>query len=221
MKRVKQDIGKLFVLSLFILLSSSAFGQDSIVTMGKYALQFQVSQDLTLGSFLGTVISGKYHMSGKNAIRIGVSYSTSMSNTSATGVSSPTDYYDQVSQRYQTNIDIIAQYLYYPTGVGEFFMYCGIGPRLGGNFYDSFVISNSPNGQSGWTDYHNGWSAGLIGTLGVEWAFFDQMSLTGEYGISYLYSYTKGGASRQYKSFIENRYTLNGNDVRFGLSIYF
>ena len=40
---------------------------------GKFALQFQISDNFNLTNFQGTTFSGKYHFSGSDAIRLGLS----------------------------------------------------------------------------------------------------------------------------------------------------
>ena len=40
---------------------------------GKFALQFRITNNFSLSNFQGTILSGKYHFSNRDAIRLGVS----------------------------------------------------------------------------------------------------------------------------------------------------
>ena len=63
----------LFVSQLFITtgFSQSTSYLDSL--NGKYALQFQISENFNLSSFQGTTFSGKYNFSSRDAVRLGLS----------------------------------------------------------------------------------------------------------------------------------------------------
>jgi hypothetical protein len=39
---------------------------------GKFSLQFQINENFSLSDFQGTVISGKYHFSKRDAVRLGL-----------------------------------------------------------------------------------------------------------------------------------------------------
>jgi len=213
-------------ISLIMVSTFFLHAQDSTSLAGKYALQFQISQDFTLSNFLGSVISGKYHLTNKNAIRIGLGFSTTMGNqSSATQYSSGESDANNVSESNNQSFDITAQYMITPVISDKIRFYCGAGPKFGLSFSKTNNTSNVVNAAQ-YVDKQNtkGYSAGVMCSAGVEWFFSSKMSLCAEYGLTYVYSYTKN--TRDYNGSHTTtqetyNYSFNGNNVRFGLSVYF
>jgi hypothetical protein len=211
---------------MLLFISPSLNAQDPTSLAGKYALQFQVSQNFTLSSFMGSVISGKYHLTNKNAIRIGLGFSSTMGNqSSVTQYSSGASDVNNVSEGNSQSVDITAQYMITPVISDKIRFYCGAGPKFGLNFSKINNTSNAVN-TSQYIDKQNtkGYSAGIMCSAGVEWFFSSKMSLCAEYGLTYVYSYAKitGDYNGSYTATQETyKYSFDGNNVRFGLSVYF
>ncbi len=212
-----------FVLLLFV--SPSLQAQDSTSLAGKYALQFQISQNFTLSNFLGSVISGKYHFTNESAIRLGIDFNATMSNESK-----KTDYNNvntSENDSYQTNsqtINIITQYIFYPVISDNIKFYYGIGPSIGLGFSKNGTTYNNTGGYfSSRNQTGKSFSAGVQGSAGVEWFFAKKLSLCAEYALSYVYSYSKveGNPNNDHVEQRNYNYSFTGNNVRFGLSVYF
>jgi hypothetical protein len=76
MKHKKYHLIYFFSLLFFILtLTNTTSAQTSYLDSldGKYALQFQISENFTLSDFQGAILSGKYHLGKRSAIRLGLS----------------------------------------------------------------------------------------------------------------------------------------------------
>ena len=69
----------------------------------------------------------------------------------------------------------------------------------------------------------DGFSFGLEFILGVEWMFYDNMTLSAEYGINADYSKSdaKEVEGETIQESTRKTYNLNYNRVKFGLSVYF
>ena len=226
MFRVKSFLNSSLIAFLFIsITSSNLFAQDSISLAGKYALQFQISQNFTLGNFLGSVISGSYHLTNTSSVRIGLSYTGTMDNTDKMNNNdSLSNLENTTNDVNSTSIDLMVQYLVATPVTNNILFYWGAGPR-GGVIFSKTTNNHTQTATQNYanSEKKNGWSAGAMASAGVEWFFSRQMSLLAEYGISYLYTYTKTTTtSGQYTYEIkEYNYSLGGSSVRFGLSVYF
>lgn len=218
-------VSRLFcVLSLICFLSASSIAQKKEEHKGKYALQFQISQNFTLSSFQGSVISGKYNFSENDAIRLGVGINTNnQENNELNTYSNQAPNYSRVNTNIFNNYSVGIQYIrnnYYSNGINFYF---GGGPNIG--YYYNGNTYKDINGGS--RSIETQWSYGIGALAGVEWYFLDRMSLSAEYGILFNhYEDTKSNTQivAQSGSGIEskiNGFNVNGNSVRFGLSVYF
>ena len=70
-----------FINSTFISISSSQNVSYLDSLDGKFALQFRITDNFSLSNFQGTILSGKYHFSKRDAIRLGISLSLSSSDS--------------------------------------------------------------------------------------------------------------------------------------------
>ncbi len=215
----RKSISLIAILILFSAFTSSQ-AQDTTSLAGKYALQFQVSQNFTLSNFLGSVISGKYHFTNESAVRVGLGLSASMNNQTS-GQESQSGVLESNAQ----SIDLTTQYMITPVISENVRFYFGAGPKLGLNYskYDN-VTNPSNHSQTSEKASTKGYSVGVLCSAGVEWFFMNRMSLCAEYGLTYVYSYSK--INRNYNKSVSTEqktynYSFNGNDVRFGLSVYF
>lgn len=220
-----------FIIIVLFSVAVSVNAQDSTSLAGKYALQFQVSQNFTLSNFLGSVISGKYHFTNESSIRVGLGFSTNMDNRSSKdqyNLSPSID--DRVYETKSQSLNLVVQYMVAPVLTDNIRFYCGIGPKW------EVGYSKISSGQSDFTNgihYYNrinrtsnDYSIGLLCSAGVEWFFTKKMSLCAEYGLSYAYSYSKINDDR-FTSYYNTsdlkvyNYTFSADNVRFGLSVYF
>jgi len=220
-----KGISLIVMLVLFSAFTSSQ-AQDTASLAGKYALQFQISQNFTLSNFLGSVISGKYNCSNTSAIRVGFDFTTTMGNQSNANHDFYTGYSsNSLSENNTQSIGLVAQYLWEAPLGDNIKFYYGVGPKLGIGFSKQTYAGSSTSSSYSYQKYINkNISAGFLGSAGVEWFFSKKMSLCAEYGISYLYNYTKN--SNNSNTSMEQTvrtysYSLRGDNVRFGLSVYF
>ena len=98
---------------------------------GKFALQFQINENFSLSDFQGTVLSGKYHFSSRDAVRLGVSldFGDSESKTEVTRLD--TAQIDNADQdRNQFGVTINTQYIHYIVTTEDISFFSGIGPFL-------------------------------------------------------------------------------------------
>ena len=74
MKHKKYHLIYFFSLFFILLIVATTNAQSSYLDSldGKYALQFQISENFTLSDFQGTTLSGKYQTGKRTAIRLGV-----------------------------------------------------------------------------------------------------------------------------------------------------
>ncbi len=215
-----------FVVILLFSVTVSVNAQDSTSLSGKYALQFQISQNFTLGNFLGSVISGKYNCSGTSAIRIGVDFTTTMGNQSngnhefSSGYSS-----SNLNENNTQSIGVVAQYLWEAPLEDNIQFYYGVGPKLGFGFtHQNSANSSTSSSYIYYKQTSKNFSVGFLGSAGVEWFFSKKMSLCAEYGLAYLYNYTKNSINTSTSTEQTVRiysYSLRSDNVRFGLSVYF
>jgi len=225
-------------ISISILLFSftfSSFAQTDTTKIdlaGKFALQFQITDNFTLSSFQGGTFSGKYHFSNNSALRLGVTLSQSNIDEEY----SETNVYPDITNIGSTEnnysnyqISFSLQYIDYLKTINSIAMFYGGGVnyftspqnRESSAKYEVPTVSNS-------ADYNNyGFGVSLL--IGVEWFVRSNMGITAEYGTGYQYSaYEKvnvnediiNDISRNSKS-TQTRYGFSPSSVRFGISIYF
>lgn len=160
----------------FMLLSLQVFGQDSThnsLVPGAFALQFQ-SNGFYLQPFQSGGFSCKYQTSSLSAFRfgVGVNARSNLSQTVVGYIYSSGDY---------ISIDIDLQYQRYLKTAEDISLYAGAGPYYSCDFYErGNTLYDS--------DY---WSVGFKGFVGMEWFFKKSMSLSGEYGISAGYHFSR------------------------------
>lgn len=225
----------------------TAFGQEpsqssTALRDGTWALQFQVASNFTLASFQGATISGKYHFSSKDAIRVGVTLSgNTSSNDETLGSFAGDTSIGTGSSNTDRNgylVAVTSQYIVYPDLGGVVRPFVGAGPLLSYQHSknESENITSAPGSvslrrTSSLTG--NSWGVGISGVIGVEWFFAQSFSLLGEYGLSIQYQ--KGNGSSRYEEWYSGAaapdrktigeshlkgWSLTSNNVRFGLTVY-
>lgn len=177
----------------------------------KWALQFGIRSDLTLGTFESGSVSFKQQLSKRSALRYGVTihyfYSDSAGEYHATENELSVFY-----QRY-VNPDAIAKFYW---GTGPYLL---IGYQYGLHKYDDMYDER----------IQKQWGAGWYVVGGVEWFVTDVISLHVEYRGGALYSWH----SYRFESMMPNSVVKvwerdnssfrfsNSDNVLFGLSVYF
>jgi len=214
----------LFVFSLFI---NTGFSQNTSYLDsldGKFALQFQITDNFQLSNFQGTVISGKYHFSKRDAIRLGLEISMSDTETEVTVKNLDTNYVDQLADESNGFGFILnCQYIHYIRGTEDISLFGGVGPYF--QYYNSNnkrdivedEIERSLEAET------NRYAIGADLLIGVEWWFHKYMSLSAEYGLKFsYYSSEIINKDDSRESISESTsFNISGNHVKFGIAVYF
>lgn len=206
------------ILFLFVLLftpcpTSYAQSEDTQTPPSdRWALQFQITNNFTLGSFQGTLLSAKKQLSERKAFRIGVDLRSSYRDESVDG--SVADV--QAEDRNAQHVFLDAQFITYPISGDVIAAYWGAGPRVG---FSRQVDDREVAKIIEWT-----FAGGIGGVLGVEWFVRPRISLTAEYGAELTYErrvrdqdFNEGGTLER----TENAIMLAPRSVLFGISVYF
>jgi hypothetical protein len=232
----RQNRRSVIIIALLLLIGTGLRAQsggissaDRFVTQS-WALQFGVSSNLTLSSFQGALFSVQHHFNSGNAIRIGMEGSLSHSSSeesfasaySIDGTSASTD---------RQSVTLTTQYIHYLNPGAEILAYWGTGPLIGYSHLQS--TSRNVNGayvNTGSIRGHS-WIGGMQALLGTEWFFANALSLHAEYGLSIRYTWNTSTYSSSSESIdtysstmrhtTNSGWSLSGNNVHLGLSVYF
>jgi hypothetical protein len=206
-------------------------------------MDFGISSNFTLSTFQGTTISIGKFISDHQKYRIGISTSVNSNSADQNADSFTADTLvsrsKQNSETDSYSLQLSFQYLTYATPNAHTSFYFGIGP-FGGIGWDknnngstNYYVNTSQdrtNSNSSRTNY----SIGILGSLGVEWFFSENISLHAEYGLAATYiwskneSTNKNGTTSPYTYYASNKNTnssstsnwsLAGQKILFGLSI--
>jgi hypothetical protein len=235
MKHKKYHLIYFYSLLFFILsLASTTNAQipylDSLD--GKYALQFQISENFTLSNFQGAILSGKYQLGKTSAVRLGISlnFDDSSLDEQETIIDTlnPNNESKKNSEGNSVGFTVNSQYIAYLVSTNDVGFYIGSGPTFSFRNYDteSKYSYNSLDDRN--TSYSDDfYSIGLDAIAGVEWSFYKNMSLSAEYGIKFYYYHgtEKWTANYEYATRTDERtregIELTANYVNFGISVYF
>lgn len=219
--RILLSILFLILISTSSTYSQSSSGLDSLE--GKFALQFQISEDFTLTNFQGTTFSGKYHFGSRSAVRVGLS--VNLNNSDAENNQTFLDTSLTVSANANQNVfgmTIRSQYIHYFPAMYDIAFFIGGGPFIGFNNGTNEVINTNYDPtyrKQTFDDFFTGMDL----LVGVEWMFTKNMSLSAEYGIRFSYNSETRKLEDDYfiiESTIK-RYNIGNGDVNFGISVYF
>lgn len=190
---------------------------------GTKALLFQISNNFTLRSFEGGLISFKHHFSEKNALRIGISFSGNHDENTDHNVSYPVDTLNQHFKDVNStaSFSIYSSYIHYLNNTSVIKTYYGIGLYVG---YDHRYLTYDENPYNN----INTWSFGPTGLFGVEWFPHSNIGLIAEYnfsgklsfGKSYVLNYRSSDGSGIKTHTTTYSYGLGQQNVRLGLSVY-
>lgn len=208
-----------FILSLVSTTTAQTSYLDSLD--GKFALQFQISDNFQLSSFQGSTLSGKYHLGKRSAIRLGLSIELNSFEKEETILSDTLNDYGTNRDSKLIGMSLNAQYIYYLAVNDDIAAFGGIGPfftyqYLNSNEYD-------PDGNFIYEQKQTNYIPGLDIIFGVEWWFNKSMSLSAEYGLSLSYSSSNYKVKRTYyeSKIVLTRWDISAMHVNFGISVYF
>jgi len=204
---------------------------------GSWSVQFRITSNFNLSSFIGNNLSVKYHLAPHHAIRLGIAingYNRSQDNNQQSN--------SEITDNQKINdfsILLRPQYIYYPYTDKSVVLFLGAGPylrydylKLDGtrkhNVADTLVYSDIEYRKQTRSYF------GLSIVAGVEVFILDFLSLHAEYGSLFYYSHYKQDreVTREYSKPESSTSTTNtkGKDdnyyftpesVLFGVSIYF
>ena len=229
-------IGKAALIFLFFLIplfyaSSEIFAQDTVqedmaenpLDEKDWALQFEISDNFTLTSFQGTILSVKYHLDTQKALRLGTSIDlftgTKKDNNDGPG------YADGTKENASTyDITITFQYVRYPQSKRRVLFFYGAGPFL--EYKSDSYTYKKENSYSDQEHEETIWGLGISGIIGGEWFVTQDISLLGEYGAKAGYYSSKNSHEEEngYDGVDEievQEFILEPLSVKFGVSVYF
>jgi hypothetical protein len=193
----------------------------SILSNGRWALQFQVGNDFTLSSFQGSTISAKRQLSDRSAYRVGLQLAIDLDARDEEVTR--TDYENDTSERdaYNQAIGLNMQYLRYNESTSPIKLFYGGGPFV--VFQNSKTTSSEDDFTRETTSKVLG--AGLNGLIGVEWFVGENISLHAEYGLELGYKWINQRQEKSTTYDFSNDVTshsldLRGEGVLFGVTAY-
>ncbi|GMR25468.1 MAG: hypothetical protein BMS9Abin39_0768 [Ignavibacteria bacterium] len=224
-----QSILKIYFAFLFasLIFVSTGFSQstsylDSLD--GKFALQFQINENFSLSNFQGTTLSGKYHFSARDAVRLGLSLSFSDSDGEVS--SNALDTINVITNTIDNSsygITVNTQYIRYIKGTDDISFFAGGGPFIDYSTSTSNGEIREKQPVEKYKSTRDSYSLGMNLLLGVEWWFHKYMSLSAEYGMKFMYRYRKTinelGVVRRELS--EKNFRISANIINFGITVYF
>ena len=228
----------LIITFLILGLSIQLFAQtDTLNLKGKWALQFQVTENFTLDDFQGAAFSGKFHFNNHSAIRVGVDLNgfSSDENHTIENVDGDSLHFMEESRAFgRTTIKIGIQYLHYTTISNSISMFIGGGL----SHYTSPDYTRDVNDEDNLitrSGRFSGYGADFI--LGTEWFVKSNIGISAEYNSGYSYSksnittifYEENNLSDEiaeenylYKRSVSfDNSSFNNHKVKFGVTVYF
>jgi len=228
--------GALLFLGL-IICGSRVDARENSLQKGSWALQFEISGVLTTGGKPGTVFNLKHQYTDHSAIRLGVSLDANTSDIdSKTDRAPEANYTDWEKQNTDNeNIELIGEYIYYPSPASDLNMFVGFGPHIKytrQNRNNEYYTSRAEPETASRVIYEyftDTWTFGGAGGLGCEWFFARQFSLLAEYCLflDYEHSHENRSESRtpgndSYTDKLRrDTFYIRPLFARFGLSFYF
>jgi len=191
----------------------------------QWALQFEIDgADLT--AFEGLVFSGKYHLSRGSALRLGIGYNYTASVTQSVNPD-PADRSTE-SKFTEHNMQLALQFVRY-LSVGSYFNpFLVAGAQYGGGWYERSQFQTQPGLTDGYVLEGQFQSLGLVLGLGVEWFATRRISFLAEYRFLIQHVWDESRQRRESPpgqtvdqvGWDSERWSVGGDSVRFGLSLY-
>ncbi|MEX2456315.1 MAG: hypothetical protein WD381_03335 [Balneolaceae bacterium] len=201
-----------FTLLLFIS-SSMVFAQDSepnhSLTEDAKALQFSITENFTLSSFEGNVFSYTWHSSDDRANRLSLGMQNWFLNETDPNADA------ELSRNVDIDLNLSYSRIHYTDIENDIKFYLGYGPGV--HFTHHYRTSTSQD------FYNTGVGVSFHGLTGVQWFFHPSISMHAEYGASLQTQFIREKRENQQGDVNRNNnsFSLSGDGVRFGLSVYF
>jgi hypothetical protein len=195
---------------------TQAQSENEAPSPGDWALQFQVNDNFTLGSFQGSVLSVKHQIADQRALRLGASFDvvSRSREINEDAIADVPDSDDEARQQFQ----IDAQYLYTSDWESAILPYAGGGPT----FMMRRTRDESSTGtQEGTNRLYGG---GLVGVFGVEWMVHSAIGISAEYGVQAIYTHESREIERSSTTVFDRtdtEWNVGARSVLFGVSVYF
>jgi len=240
----KQRVSVLILIIGILIAFSQSFAQDkndeaTTRTKNRYdslwAIQFQINNNFTLGTFQGSFLSVLRRISPTSAWRLGIGlgFTTNDNDQNNHQVPDTTYRYSDNHTNSSQNIYVVFHYVKYFNIEGEVNVYMGIGPAVNFSNHRDDVENNTfkdslLSGQKTITDSHSS-SIGANGSFGVEWYATRSISLVAEYGATLNYTWGSSSSNQTYLHYdpaihsesTSHSFNLTSMGVKFGLSAYF
>jgi hypothetical protein len=194
------------------------------ILKGSWSFQFAITDEFSLSSFKGSMVSAKKHLSEHSAMRFGISINAINQNHQ---YSYPSIYVLRSDRDYNSlGIKIALQYLYYKHSQSRVKPFIGIGPTIS-FIYDEYLTRDSENPMRIWQSYYkHTLIAGIQANWGIEWFISKSISLTAEYGA--VIEFTNHFAESEGYSYFAapeeyaiDKLSFHATPVNLGLSVYF
>ena len=215
-KSFRKHVFQAFILLILFLNCSFIYAQDSL----DFALQFQIEEHFSIRDFHGTLISGKYHINQKSAIRIGIGFTLKNQDNKTEQKQFASNTWNEKMKKNISDyyMQINMQYLRYLSNIADTKLYIGAGP-----FWDYNSLENS-NITLGFTEKNEFWRIGLKIIIGIEYFVVKNISFSGEYSPSFCYFHNESHEKNDSSVYFRNTssgYQIDNEKVRIGISIYF
>jgi opacity protein-like surface antigen len=202
-------------------------------------LQYEAtSLDGALSGLQGSLFSGRYHFSGQQALRVGVSVNASIEDEDEVNElrrdAPAMDRTEQRSEQDSQDYVLSVEYVHYVRPTDQLFVYAGAGPRVGYNTSNQKRTLLDQGGSRSEKDMveRTAYRIGLTGALGVEWFVHPHISLSVEYPLAVEYIngdeestsrlVEDGSVEREQTSTTEtDRYEIGGEAVQVGVTFSF
>lgn len=205
---------------------------------GGWGLQYEAtSLEGALSGFQGSLFSGRYHLSGRQALRVGISVNASTEDRKETQEARRDTAMNRPEQRAERDVQdyrLSVEYVHYVRPTDRLFVYAGAGPRVGYNkSRQEQTIPDRPGGRSEKNVVkRTTYRIGLAGAFGVEWFVHPHISLSVEYPLAAEYInrdeevtnrvVDDGSVEREQTNTTEtDRYEIGGEAVRIGVTFSF
>jgi hypothetical protein len=220
-KNAVQALVLVFMLVQLLFVPSLSAEDDTPLSKGVRALQFEINNNFDLSSFQGSTISFKKHTSDRSAYRIGITSRVSFSdnederNDSLLGTSDGTSL----------NLGLRTQKIFYKPVFHRSSFFYGLGPVFSMSYTKG--TSESNNGSKS-ENKSTTFSGGISFVGGVEWFPTSSIGLLAEYESELAYKHNSSTSKSENpdgevsKRERRNKYfSLSSLTVKFGVSVYF
>ncbi|GAB4169725.1 MAG: hypothetical protein Kow00108_03470 [Calditrichia bacterium] len=217
MKKLLQSL--LIVVGILNFVAAQPTSDESLA--GRKAIQFSIGSNFKLGYIDGSIISFRYHISDRSAIRIGLSSNyTNGDESYELIINNSNDPDPETIDSTEFSIILSSYYFRYFNSTGKIRGYAGLGPYFSyfySKYNTSFTYDNTKLSLKSI-------GFGLQTIIGIEWRLKPYLCVLGEYVVRYSYIKDKysnnedfGWENRREKKYIN----VEPGDVRMGVAFYF